>query len=129
MGTLASSHGDTPLILLDWASIAWAAVLAGLTLSALTVKSRFRNIAEHGAGARVLAHALIGYFSFGMMAFGASAAASARFPVPGGAAWEGPIAVAGGAAALIIGTVTLVEHVVQVRALHLAQSMQSIPIK
>ena len=73
--------------------------------------------------ARTLAHVVIGYFGMGMMAFGASAAARAHFPVPGGAAWEGPIAVVGGLAALVIGSATLVEHCVTVRATRQADQL------
>src|SRR5437870_5302661 len=89
---------------LDWPSLAWAAILGGLTFACLRVKSRFPAISEQGALARVLAHLVIGYFSIGMTAFGAFAAFNAEFPVPGGAAWTGPVAVIGGFAAITIGT-------------------------
>lgn len=107
---------STPTMVIDWPSLAWTAILAGLTFSCLAIKSRFAWIAEQGTFARVLAHVVIGYFGMGMMMFGASAAARGRFPVPGGAAWEGPIALVGGLAAFVIGTTTLVEHVLAVRA-------------
>ena len=103
---------------LDWPSIAWTLILAGLTFSALAIKSRFAAIAEQGAAARVLAHVLIGYFGLGMMTFGAAAAARGRFPVPGGAAWEGTVAIVGGLAAFVIGSTTLVEHLVAMKASH-----------
>ena len=114
MTTLSS----TPGLVLDWPSLAWTTVLAGLTFACLAIKSRFAWIAEQGAAARVLAHVLIGYFSMGMMVFGASAAARGRFPVPGGAAWEGTVAIVGGLAAFVIGTTTLVEHLATVRSMY-----------
>jgi hypothetical protein len=114
MMTLSS----TPTIVLDWPSLAWTTILAGLTFSCLAIKARFAWIAQQGALARALAHVVIGYFGLGMMIFGASAAARGRFPVPGGAAWEGPIAIVGGLAALVIGSTTLAEHVLSVRAAH-----------
>ena len=100
----------------DWPSLAWTAILGGLTFSCLAIEKKFDRIAEMGAGARVVGHALIGYFGFGMSAFGVWCVTSARFPVPGGAAWNGPIAVVGGLAACVIGTTTLVQHCVRVRA-------------
>lgn len=107
---------SAPSLAFDWPSLAWATILAGLTFSCLAIKSRFAQVAAQGAVASALAHLVIGYFGLGMMAFGAMAAARAHFPVPGGAAWEGPVAVLGGIAAFVIGSTTLVEHVVQVRA-------------
>lgn len=117
---------NAPTIVLDWPSIAWTLILAGLTFSALAIKSRFASIAEQGAVARVLAHVLIGYFGLGMMTFGASAAARGTFPVPGGSAWEGTVAIVGGLAAFVIGSTTLVEHLVAMRASH--REAQSAPV-
>ena len=114
---------STPGFVLDWPSLAWTAILAGLTFSCLAIKSRFSWISEQGAFARTLAHVVIGYFGMGMMAFGASAAARGHFPVPGGAAWEGPVAIVGGIAAFVIGTTTLVEHCVAVRSTQQADQM------
>lgn len=105
------------VLMLDWPSVAWAAILAGLTLACLSIKARYPTIAELGIAARVLAHVVIGYFSLGMLAFGASALVRSYFPVPGGAAWEGPVAILGGIAAMTIGGCTLAEHALQVRAL------------
>ena len=107
---------SAPSLVFDWPSLAWTTILAGLTFSCLAIKSRFAQVAAQGAAARALAHVVIGYFGLGMMLFGASSAARAHFPVPGGAAWEGPVAVLGGMAAFVIGSTTLVEHLVQVRA-------------
>ena len=117
---------NAPTLVLDWPSIAWTTLLAGLTFACLAVKARFPSIAEQGAVARVLAHVLIGYFGLGMMTFGAAAAARGRFPVPGGAAWEGSIAIVGGLAAFVIGSTTLVEHLVAMKATH--REAQSAPV-
>jgi hypothetical protein len=110
------------LLVIDWPSILWALVLAGLTGTALSIKSRYPAIARAGAPARVLAHVVIGYFGLGMTSFGAWCAVQARFPVPGGAAWTGPVAIVGGLAAATIGTCTLVEHVVRVARLRPVES-------
>jgi hypothetical protein len=100
---------------LDWPSLGWVLVLAGLTAACLRVKARFPEIAAAGKLPAALAHVVVGYFSVGMMAFGVTAATNAYFPVPGGSAWEGSIAVVGGIAALTIGSCTLLEHVARVR--------------
>jgi hypothetical protein len=107
---------SAPSFAFDWPSLAWTTILAGLTFSCLAIKARFAQVAAQGAVATAIAHMVIGYFGLGMMLFGASSAARAHFPVPGGAAWEGPIAVIGGIAAFVIGSTTLVEHALQVRA-------------
>jgi hypothetical protein len=101
---------------LDWPSLAWVLILAGLTMACLRVKARFPEIAAAGRVPAVLAHVVIGYFGVAMSAFGLSATTSAYFPVPGGAAWEGPVAVVGGMAAFTIGACTLLEHLVRVRS-------------
>ena len=100
---------------LDVGSIAWVCLLGALTYSCLRVNARFEAVAEAGRGAELLAHVVMGYFSLGMLAFGAAAAVNARFPVPGGAAWEGPVAVLGGLAAFTIGCCSAIEHVRLVR--------------
>jgi hypothetical protein len=104
--------------LVDWPSLGWTALLAVLTFTCLTVRARFRQVAAAGRVAEVLGHVVVGYFSLGMSLFGGFAAAQAYFPVPGGVAWEGPVAVIGGLAALTIGATTLYEHVLNVVAMH-----------
>lgn len=107
----------SPLQLVDWPSLGWVALIGSLTFACLTVKSRFEHVSRMGRFPELLAHVVIGYFGLGMTAFGGWAAATATFPVPGGHAWEGPVAVAGGLAALTIGSCTLAEHLMQVRAM------------
>lgn len=109
--------GTSSLVTVDWSSIAWALLLSGLTLAAIAIKARYPAIAEKGPVARALAHALIGYFGLGMTLLGLHAAAFASFPVPGGAAWEGTVAVTGGLAATTIGACTLLEHLLCVAKL------------
>lgn len=108
---------DGSFLVLDWSSIGWALLLTGLTLAALAIKARYPAIAEQGRAARALAHLLVGYFGTGMVLLGAHAALTSTFPVPGGAAWEGPVAIAGGLAAMTIGGSTLLEHVLCVARL------------
>lgn len=103
---------------LDLASLGWGLLLATITGACLWIQRKYPRIAGMGAAARVVAHVTIGYFSFGMMAFGAAAAARQSLPVPGGLAWEGGVAVIGGLAACIIGGTTLIEHAMQVAAMH-----------
>lgn len=100
----------------DWASISWALVIAIITLACTWVQKNYARLAESGAAARVLMHVVIGYFGFGMLAFGAFAAATRTLPVPGGLAWEGGVAVIGGLAACVIGGTTLIEHAAHVAA-------------
>jgi hypothetical protein len=106
----------TLIAAVDWPSLGWTALLGVLTAACLTVRVRFRQIAAAGRAAEILAHVVVGYFGVGMALFGGAAALHARFPVPGGVAWEGPIAVIGGIAALVIGSTTLYEHLVEVLA-------------
>ena len=103
----------TPAALIDWPSVGWTALLAVLTFTCLTVKARFRQVTRAGRVATVLGHVAVGYFGVGMVVFGGMAAFEGTFPVPGGVAWEGPVAVIGGIAALVIGATTLYEHVAQ----------------
>jgi hypothetical protein len=103
----------SPVALIDWPSVGWTALLAVITFTCLCVKARFRQVAQAGRVAAVLGHVVIGYFGVGMVIFGGMAAFEATFPVPGGVAWEGPVAVIGGVAALLIGATTLYEHVAQ----------------
>jgi hypothetical protein len=103
-----------PLSELDWPSLGWVMLLLGLTMACLRVKARFASIAEHGKAAELLAHVIVVYFGLGMLTFGVTAALRATFPVPGGVAWQGPIAVIGGIAAMTIGGCTLAEHVVSI---------------
>lgn len=98
----------------DWSSLSWVVLIAALTLACLTVKKRFESIAESGRAAEVLAHVVVAYFSLGMALYGASAVVRGYFPVPGGAGWEGGVAVIGGMAAFLIGATTLYEHVASV---------------
>lgn len=114
------------LIGLDWPSIGWVALLALLTWACLAVKSRYSVIAECGRGPALLANVVIGYFSIGMLTFGVTAAARAHFPVPGGTAWDGAVAVIGGIAAVTIGGCTLLEHAVTVRARQ--RQLQPVPL-
>jgi len=100
----------------DWPSLGWTAMLGVLTAACLTVRARFRQIAATGRAAEVLAHVVVGYFALGLTLFGAMAAMRARFPVPGGTAWEGPVAVIGGIAALVLGATTIYEHLANVLA-------------
>jgi hypothetical protein len=110
---------------IDWASITWVTILAGITFSCLAIKTHYARIAEQGAVERFMAHAVIGYFGIGMILYGASAAASEHFVVPGGAAWNGSIAVLGGISAFVIGSTTLLEHAVRVRSLARDTELQS----
>ena len=112
--TLATA---SPLALMDWPSLAWIALIATLTFATLIVKARYGRIHEMGKAAQRLAHVTIGYFGLGMVAFGSWSAVNAYFPVPGGNGWEGGLAIVGGLAALTIGSCTLGEHALQVRAL------------
>lgn len=112
----------------DWASPAWALLLAAITATCLVILRKFPRIAESGAAARVVAHVAIGYFGFGMLAFGVSSAVSRSLPVPGGVAWEGGVAVIGGIAACVIGGSTLVEHAVQVASMYRASRMARVPV-
>lgn len=112
--TLATA---SPLALMDWTSLGWIALIAAITFATLTVKARYGQIHEMGKAAQRLAHLTIGYFGLGMAAFGSWSAVNAYFPVPGGAGWEGGLAIIGGLAALTIGGCTLGEHAMQVRAL------------
>jgi hypothetical protein len=104
----------SPLLLVDWPSLGWVALIAALTFATLTVKARYDRISEMGRAARALAHVTIGYFGVGMTLFGAWSAVNAHFPVPGGAGWEGGLAIVGGLAAVTIGSCTLGEHAVRV---------------
>ena len=115
---MISAADPSTIALVDWPSLTWIALLAALSLACLTVKARFERIAESGRLAEVLAHVAVGYFGVGLVLFGATSAFQAWFPVPGGAAWEGGVAVLGGLAAVTIGATTLFEHlanVVQIR--------------
>jgi len=107
----------TAVGLVDWPSLGWTALLGILTFTCLTVHARFRHVAAAGRVAEALGHVVVGYFSLGMLLFGGMAAFQAYFPVPGGVAWEGPVAVIGGIAALVIGGTTATEHVITVIAM------------
>lgn len=113
---------------LDLSSIAWVCVLGALTFACLRVRAKFDVVAASGRVSEMLAHVVIAYFSLGMLAFGASAAVTARFPVPGGSAWEGPVAVIGGLAAFTIGCCSAVEHALLVRARRRAESPVVAPV-
>ena len=108
---------------LDWQSICWALLLACITLACLWIQRRYPAIHRMGRGARILANLTIGYFGAGMLAFGAFSAATRCLPVPGGVAWEGGVALLGGLAACLIGGTTLVEHAVNVAALHRGEAL------
>lgn len=99
---------------IDWASAAWALLIAGITAACLAIKSRYERIAAQGRWEALFANLTIGYFGLAMAAFGAVSALRAHLPVPGGVAWEGPVAVMGGLAAFVVGTTTLAEHAVGV---------------
>lgn len=101
---------------LDYQSIAWVALIGLLTYACLAVKSRYARIADAGRVPAALANVIIAYFSIAMFTFGATATARASFPVPGGMAWEGTVAVIGGAAAMVIGACTALEHALALRA-------------
>ena len=119
----------SPLLLLDWPSLAWVVLIGALTFATFTVKSRYQRLHEMGAIPRTLAHVSIGYFGLGMTAYGAWSAFHAYFPVPGGFAWEGGLAVLGGLSALTVGTCTLGEHVVQVATLRRAEQGEAVPAR
>jgi hypothetical protein len=121
--TISSSTGAD----FDVASLCWGLLLACITAACLWIQRRYPSIAGMGPSARVVAHVAIGYFGFGMMAFGAASAATRTLPVPGGTAWEGGVAVIGGLAACLIGGTTLIEHVVQVAALRRDEEM--VPVR
>ena len=112
----------SPYAQIDWASISWTLLLGGLTIAALAVEERFETIAMNGRIAALLGHVVIGYFSFGMLLFGAWSAGRATFPVPGGQAWEGPVAVIGGISAMTIGACTLLKHAATVRVMREASA-------
>ena len=114
---------------LDWPSLAWAAVLMGITLAVLAIKSRYVQIADMGLLARVSAHSCIGYFSVGMIALGMTSIGSGELPVPGGTPWTGGVAIIGGFAALVAGSITLGEHVAQVVALQRVPVAQEVPVE
>lgn len=97
---------------IDWASAGWALLIACITAACLAIKSRYERIAAQGRWEALFANLTIGYFGLGMAAFGAVSALRAHLPVPGGIAWEGPVAVMGGVAAFVVGATTLAEHAV-----------------
>jgi hypothetical protein len=107
----------SPLALIDWPSLGWVALIAAVSFATLTVKARYASIHEMGRGAQWLAHLTVGYFGLGMATFGSWSVANAYFPVPGGAGWEGGLAMIGGLAAFTIGGCTLSEHALQAGAL------------
>jgi len=112
---------------IDWPSLAWAMLLFGITLAVLAIKARYPAIARMGSFARITAHACIGYFGVGMVALGLSAIANGSLPVPGGVAWDGNVAIVGGFAALVAGSITLGEHVAQSWAIHRAPASEPEP--
>ena len=114
---------------LDWPSLGWAALLLGITFAVLAVKARYPVVAKLGLVPRVIAHACVGYYGVGMAALGMSAVASGHMPVPGGAAWDGPIAIIGGFAALVAGSITLGEHVAAAWSFHFKPVPAEVPVE